>query len=313
MYGDELPIDLAMTDIIEGIEFLHAHGIVYGDIKPSNLLVNCDREDEFEFKLTDYASIPLSMQQSSHSTTLKQLMTPGYMAPELYSSSFDSLPVQQSNASDIYAFAILSYELICSRPAWQNISMCLLDCVHSGFRPAFPQGVVLEELIKECWNENPDLRPTASTVLEALNNFSHLDVSVDSFQQDSESVDHCQELAVDASLPTHRESSSSQPCNSLQLLEPLLESQQFKVFKSTDSNDIPSNAFCTTKYLFRSDSMGLCAIGPYMCHVAYIYPKNVEQDGRRWFIALNSGSSDGIHNHPPPSKWKVLPKVLSDI
>jgi len=121
MYGDELPIDLkimAMTDIIEGIEFLHAHGIVHGDIKPSNVLVNGDREDEFEFKLTDYASIPLSMQQSSHSTTLKQLMTPGYMAPELYSSSFDSLPMQQSNASDIYAFAILSYELICSRPAW---------------------------------------------------------------------------------------------------------------------------------------------------------------------------------------------------
>jgi len=107
--------------------------------------------------------------------------------------------------------------------------MCLLDSVRSGFRPAFPKGVdiVLEELIKECWNENPDLRPTASTVLQALNNFSHLDVSVDSFQQGSESVDLCQELVVDASLPTHRESSSSQPCNSLELLEPSLESQQF--------------------------------------------------------------------------------------
>jgi len=61
------------------------------------------------------------------------------------------------------------------------------------------------------------------------------------------------------------------------------------------------------------DSMGLRATGPCTCHVAYIYPKNIEQDGRRWFIALNSGSSGGIHNHPPPSEWKVLPKVLSDI
>jgi len=61
------------------------------------------------------------------------------------------------------------------------------------------------------------------------------------------------------------------------------------------------------------NSMGLSATGPCTCHVAYIFRKNIEQDGRHWFIALNSGSSDGIHNHPPPSERKALPKVLSNI
>jgi len=245
MYGDELPIDLkllAMTDVIEGIEFLHTHGIIHGDIKPSNVLVN-GNNDEFEFKLTDYANATLPMQQSSHSTTLKQLMTPGYMAPELYSLSFNSLPIKQSNASDIYAFAILSYELICNRPAWQNVSMSLMDSVRHGLRPAFPQGVdkILENLIKECWHENPESRPTANMVLAALNSFCekvHLDDSLvpqdsesadqnlvhldDSLVQlDYESLDH----SVDISLPTHTESSSSQPGNSLELPEPCLEVQ----------------------------------------------------------------------------------------
>ena len=94
------------------------------------------------------------MQQSYHSTTLKQLMTPGYMAPELYPSSFNSLPLQPSVASDIYTFGVLSYVLICSRPAWQNVPISILDSVRNGFRPSFSEEVnkVLEGLFKECWH-----------------------------------------------------------------------------------------------------------------------------------------------------------------
>ena len=73
-----------------------------------------------------------------------------------------------------YAFAVLSFEVICNRPAWQNVSMSLLDSVRNGFRPTFPNYVekTLESLIKECWHDNPESRPKAALVLQTLSNFS---------------------------------------------------------------------------------------------------------------------------------------------
>ena len=60
-------------------------------------------------------------------------------------------------------------------------------------------------------------------------------------------------------------------------------------------------------------SMGLQATGPCSCHIAYIYPKDAKNDGRRWFIALSTCIDSSIHNHSLPSEWKVSLKVLTDI
>lgn len=58
--------------------------------------------------------------------------------------------------------------------------------------------------------------------------------------------------------------------------------------------------------------MGLILTGPCPCHLVYLYPKSIENDGRRWFVAL-SADNEELHNHPPPSEWKITPKVLCDL
>ena len=135
IYGDDIPLDLKvifLADIIEGIEFLHNNGVMHGDVKPSNVLVDGSENDEFVVKLTDYACTPISKQQQfSHSTTLRQLITPGYMAPELLpNNSTNALPVRPEKLQ-IYAFAILMicYEVICGKSAWSNVSVTLIDSV----------------------------------------------------------------------------------------------------------------------------------------------------------------------------------------
>ena len=57
----------------------------------------------------------------------------------------------------------------------------------------------------------------------------------------------------------------------------------------------------------------LIPTGPCSCHMVYVYPEEPHRDGRRWFMVLNSQSSLQMHNHPPPSEWKISPRVLNDI
>jgi len=104
------------TDIIKGVEFLYSNDIIHGDIIHHDTW----RHQVIKyfggwgawwsvcFKLTDYANVPTPPQRSSHSTTMRQLMTPGCMAPELLSTGI---------SPKVCAFAILPYDLVCGKPA----------------------------------------------------------------------------------------------------------------------------------------------------------------------------------------------------
>ena len=104
-FGTSLPIDLRITaiaDIVDGIEYLHDKSVIHGDIKPLNMLV-CGEGNEFCFKITDYACVgnKIATPLSSKSVTIKQLMTPAYMALELFSN--DGSYIQPTKSSDIYS------------------------------------------------------------------------------------------------------------------------------------------------------------------------------------------------------------------
>ena len=55
------------------------------------------------------------------------------------------------------------------------------------------------------------------------------------------------------------------------------------------------------------EKMALLPTGPCTCYITYVYPENAQEDGRRWFVAINAEKKDEIHNHPLPSEWKILP------
>ena len=57
--------------------------------------------------------------------------------------------------------------------------------------------------------------------------------------------------------------------------------------------------------------MGLHVSGPCSCHIVYIHPKDVEHDGGRCFIALNTGSSSNMHDHPRWMWDKITCRRLS--
>ena len=80
---------------------MHNNNIVHGDLKPSNILI-----DGTKAVLTDFGlSITLSY---SEMTVMMKGGTHGYMAPELYSSSFTKC----AKKCDIYSLGAIFYEMM---------------------------------------------------------------------------------------------------------------------------------------------------------------------------------------------------------
>ena len=73
-------------------------------------------------------------------------------------------------ASDMYSFTILAYEIAFQKEEWPNVSFQLINAVKSGYRPVIPGDApqVLTPIITLCWQQNDNLRPCASRVLQLL-------------------------------------------------------------------------------------------------------------------------------------------------
>ncbi|XP_076927119.1 serine/threonine-protein kinase RUNKEL-like [Bidens hawaiensis] len=97
-------------DLVRGLRFLHSKGIIYCDLKPSNILL----DENGHTKLCDFGlSRKLSDVSKTPSSLLPQAKrgTPCYMAPELF---YDG--GVHSYASDFWALGCVLYECYSGRP-----------------------------------------------------------------------------------------------------------------------------------------------------------------------------------------------------
>ncbi|KAJ7907318.1 kinase-like domain-containing protein, partial [Mycena leptocephala] len=156
-----------MADAAMGLEYLHGKHVVHGDLKAANILVTpsgraciadfglCSLIDELSLKFT----------QSSRSG---RAGTVRYQAPELLSN-------QSSNhfGSDIYAFACVCYEILTGKVPFFEINneAAVILKVIEGIRPSRLEIVAplhLWLLLEDCWDQQPDRRPTMTTVVQRL-------------------------------------------------------------------------------------------------------------------------------------------------
>jgi serine/threonine-protein kinase len=102
--GQPIDLDYLRTVLfgsLQALQFLHSHGILHGDVKPTNLLVDA----QSRVKLGDFG---LARRASSQEGSLLKGTTK-YMAPELVSNQFGPC----GPASDLYSLGFSAYELMC--------------------------------------------------------------------------------------------------------------------------------------------------------------------------------------------------------
>lgn len=104
LQGEGIDVDylrMVLVDCLEALRFLHANGVIHGDVKPSNLLTDAGGR----VKLGDFG---LARRANDENGSLLKGTTK-YMAPEVASDQFG--PV--GPASDLYSLGIVAYELLC--------------------------------------------------------------------------------------------------------------------------------------------------------------------------------------------------------
>jgi serine/threonine protein kinase len=106
----------------------HALGIVHRDLKPANIFL-CDGDDDVHVKLLDFGIAKHPREGSLGLTTPGALLgTPAYMSREQLLSSGDV-----DHRADLWALAVVAYEMITGEPAFDAPSLGkLIGVIHEG-------------------------------------------------------------------------------------------------------------------------------------------------------------------------------------
>ncbi|KAJ7619423.1 kinase-like domain-containing protein [Roridomyces roridus] len=161
-------VDKVLFEVAQGLEYLHSHDVVHGDLRGANILI----KDDWCACLADFGLSVLVFATTSGSST--QAGSVYWMAPELIDPPRFGCRYARTPASDVYAFGCVCFELHTGHPPLSDLSEAatLLKVVNGerADRPAkaFMLSDVLWDHIASYWAQIPAERPPSDTVVRQM-------------------------------------------------------------------------------------------------------------------------------------------------
>ncbi|CAK0735475.1 hypothetical protein CVIRNUC_000587 [Coccomyxa viridis] len=163
-------IYLCLMDIASGMDYLHSLGVLHGDVKGANVLLKTTAPTSYDkrgfvCKMADFGLSRVLEANATHVSTFTY-GTAAYMAPELLQKG------KMTRAADVYSFAMIMVELFTCKRLFEGLAQQqIMYQVFSGQKPPVnrkempgPYG----QLIDDCWQEDPEERPTFAAILQRL-------------------------------------------------------------------------------------------------------------------------------------------------
>lgn len=143
--------------ISNGVYYLHYKGIIHGDLKGANILLDT-LEDSADIKIADFG---LAVEKDKSDGKLRG--TRAWMAPELITEQ------KSSEKTDIYSLGTILWEIVTREHPFKgkNPDEIIRKITRGGrekLPPDCPQA--LSQAIKLCWDHDPNKRPQARQIGE---------------------------------------------------------------------------------------------------------------------------------------------------
>jgi len=150
-----------IRQILEGIDYMHKHGVVHRDLKPENLLCSNTSAQPSNIKIADFG-LSKDVETGNLQTSCG---TPSYVAPEvLMGGNYDS-------EVDIWSIGVITYVLLCGfTPFYGDNQRQLFERIlHAQFDFPSPEwddiSPAAKDFVKKMLVVNPAQRLTASQAL----------------------------------------------------------------------------------------------------------------------------------------------------